>query len=437
MNTLKRFRTTKALLAGMIALQTFWLVMRWAQVPALDWGQFPPAFTFALVAGLAIWIIPDHLALRFERLIDSIIQTPKYSIFAICMIVLLTGFIYSAFKPAIGDENPNFDASRIVAEEGLSPFFSEYGSIPWLGDRHPPLAPLLYGFGMRLLGVNLTSMRLISIVLGVMVAVTTYFLGKALYDCRTGLLAGLFLATLPAFLNKGSVHAETEILVTLWFTLAMLLAWHLNREPTYRLAVLLGGVIGMGLLSKYTMVLIYLALLSYFALYGSWKRLWPYLGTVALLSAGILTAWLAYAVYLDVFGSQVERLSGFAGVGRGENGRLNLLANWRMRRRLGALTVEVPTGLGAYSIPVFLLAGLEMLRQRNESDVYLLVWIGAIFVPMFLTLPTVPYFVPAFPALAIVAARGVQRIPKATGKAILLTLFYSAQVLYVYVLLAA
>jgi len=55
-----------------------------------------------------------------------------------------------------------------------------------------------------------------------------------------------------------------------------------------------------------------------------------------------------------------------------------------------------------------------------------------VFFPVILTLPIARYFMPAFPALAIVMVHGLRRIPQATERVVVLALFYCGGALYLF-----
>jgi 4-amino-4-deoxy-L-arabinose transferase-like glycosyltransferase len=147
---------------------------------------------------------------------------------------------------------------------------------------------------MRILGVDLFVICLVSLVLAITTVLLTYLLGSELYNRDTGLLVAFLLLSFPLFLRM-STAALNDIPVVFFFSLVLLLSLHLLRRPSYWLAVAIGLLIGAGLLSKYTMAFIYPVLLSYVAITGLFRRLKYHLGVIAIASIGVLGVWLAYA----------------------------------------------------------------------------------------------------------------------------------------------
>jgi 4-amino-4-deoxy-L-arabinose transferase-like glycosyltransferase len=417
---------TRNLLAAMVSLEVLWLVMRWLLMATPNWSQLLPLFVYTLVLGLAIGLMPASFVSKIRQLKEGLIQNEKLLILTLCVVVLTVGVVYANYRPVYADEVQVFDASRMVAEEGVVPFFAEYARIPWLGPQHPPLVPLIYGFALRVLGVSLFVIRLVSLVFGTTTILLTYFLGSELYDRGSGLLAAFLLLSSPLFLLV-SAAAVTDMLVAFLFSLVLLLSLRLLRRPTYQLSVAAGVFIGLGLLSKYTMVLIYLVLLSYFVTNASFRRLKLHLGIVTLVSVGMLAPWLVYAYRSGVLVTQRHNITSYVGVVTTTDFGKRFMLEW--------LLTGLPSNLGPYNIPILLLGGLHLMRRRNRADLFLLLWIVTVFLPVALTLPDQRYFLPAFPALAIMMARGLARIPEAAEQAVVLALLYCGEALYLYVVL--
>ncbi|MBI3300782.1 MAG: glycosyltransferase family 39 protein [Deltaproteobacteria bacterium] len=228
----------------------------------------------------------------------------------------------------------------------------------------------------------------------------------------------------PLFFRVGAT-ALTDMPVMFCFVLAVFLTLRLVRTPTYPLAVAVGLSIGAGLLCKYTMVFIYPVLLSACVLNGRWRRLVPYLLVATLVSVGMLGTWLGYAAHRGILAAQRHRLTSAAG--------FVMIANSGRKWLLGVLLLRLPSGLGVYNLPMVCLGGRQILRRRSQADLFVLLWIAAVFVPLMLTLPGPRYFLPAFPALAIAMACGLERAGEAAERGVMLTLLYGGGTLYLFV----
>jgi len=340
------------------------------------------------------------------------------------------GVLYAYAQLGWPDEPFIFSASRIVVEQGVAAFFAGYSNIPWLGNQHPPLAPLLYGGVMALFGVHLFVIRCVALVLSVFTLLLTYAIGRELYSHRIGLLAALFFVSTPFFFRIGTTGL-TDMPTAFCFILGVFLMFRLVEKPTYQLAVAVGLCLGVGLLYRYTMVFIYPLLLGVVAVRGLWRRLVGHLLVVLLVSGGMLAIWFCYAASIGVLAVQWRTLTYSAGfVAKTAMGRTRE-EGWIA----GALLFRVPSGIGIANFPLLLLGGWCLCQRRNLSDVSLLLWIVAVCFPLLLTLPGPRYFLPAFPALAMMMAWGLEYVggEEATSRVVLLSLLYTVGALYLFV----
>jgi 4-amino-4-deoxy-L-arabinose transferase-like glycosyltransferase len=420
----ERFWQTRSLLAAMILLQVLWLATIWMAGATSNRTKLPLLLVYSIVVGVAIAFMPAGFVSRIRQLKERLIQNERSLILTLCGIVLMAGVVYASYQRPYVDEGNNFDASKIVAEEGVGQFFANYASLPWLGKQHPPLMPLVYGFAMRILGVNLFVIRLVSLVLAIATVLLAYLLGNELYDRDTGLLAAFLLLSFPIFLRMGTA-ALTDIPVTFFFSLVLFLILRLLRTPSYWLAGVAGLFIGAGLLSKYTMVLIYPVLLSYVAVSGPFRRLKYHLLVLTLISMGILGIWLVYAFQSGFLAVQQDTITSYASA--------VTATRWGKRWMLEMVSTRLTSALGFYNIPLLFLGGLDLVRRRDQSSIFVALWITIVFLVLILTLPDARYFMPAFPAVAIGMARGLRRIPEATEQAVLLALLYCGGALYLFV----
>jgi 4-amino-4-deoxy-L-arabinose transferase-like glycosyltransferase len=78
---------------------------------------------------------------------------------------------------------------------------------------------------------------------------------------------------------------------------------------------------------------------------------------------------------------------------------------------MNSLLTRLPSAIGVYHFPVLLIAGLTALKARKPVDLFLISWIVIIFISILLTLPDHRYFMPAFPAMAILMAGWLKEKP--------------------------
>jgi 4-amino-4-deoxy-L-arabinose transferase-like glycosyltransferase len=412
-------------LAAMGLFQLLFLAIAGLTGVAPNLNKLLAVFAYTIIIGLLLVFLPAELATRLANLKKYLLETLRGQVLVLLVITLVVGALYVVYLvPPVFDEENIFGASRIVATEGVGNFFAQYLTIPWLGTQHPPLIPLLYGLAMHLFGIDLIVLRLVTLLFTAGSVLLTLLLGRELYGDETGLFAALLLLAFTYVFRVGAA-AAIDPPVVFFFTLAIFLVVRLERNPSYVLAGGLGACIGLGLLTKYTMLLIYPVLFGYVLFNRSLALTGRYLLIAAAVLAIFIAVWLAYAYHVGVLEVQSVTISNYVNVVIGSRGGLRLMLEWVVAR--------LPSAIGPYEIPLILLGTWGSLRTRNPADLFILFWCGFVFLFLILTLPDTRYFMLAFPALAIVAARGVGMLGGLKEQATLLALLYGGGALYLFV----
>ena len=417
-----KFPLTRRVLVAMAALQVLWFGVIWATGAASNAWKIPFLLVYTLIAGTLVQVIPLHLESWLDRRAEMLKPTRRRVIVGLVLVVGMVGCIYAHYQEVLTDEAFLLRASRIAAERGVGWFFSGYSEIKWLGGQHPPLIPLIYGIAIRAAGPRLLPLRAIALLVTIGTVVVTYLLGEAWFDASTGIAAALSLVAMPYTLRMGTA-VLTDMPVTLFFLLSLFLIEELADSHSFVLACLTGVVIGLGLLSKYTMLLIYPVLALHYAMRVRLRRVSAQLSVCILVSAIIFGAWLTFAYAKGIFAAQVKTVTSYVGVVTG--------GNWRYL--LEMVSTEVPSAVGLYNLPVLCMGVIWSLRQRCESDLSLLLWIGPVSTIVTLTLPDPRYFMPAFPALAIAMARGIRGFRLSASRIVMLFFLLLGGTLYLFV----
>lgn len=144
---------------------------------------------------------------------------------------------------------------------------------------HPPLVAWIIAAGHALLGHNALAVRLGSILSGILLALASRQLGKEMFGIAAGNRAGIFLTLTPVFAGNAFLMTPDTMLIPAW-AFAMLFAWRGSRpEAPMAWWSAAGAAAGVGMLSKYTMVLFFAGLgLLWLLSPGNRKRL--FLGSV-------------------------------------------------------------------------------------------------------------------------------------------------------------
>ena len=420
-----RWLTAGTLLALMTVLQVGWLGVIWITGATAASYKLLPLLILTIGLGAAVYFLPDRfftwLPLDEERIARSEIR-----ILLLAGLLIGTMLIIFASQQRVWafDEDGNLMASVSVARNGIRDLFENYGRRPWLGKQHPPLVPIIYGSLMRLLGTTQLAGRTITVVFALGTGWLTYFIGRRLFNRQTALLGMLLLFSFPLVFRLGAA-AMVEMPLTFFFTLTVFLTLRLAERPSIGRLLLLGCAIGVGLLSKYTMVFALPLVFGIIAVRGSLQQAVRYFGSMALVGGILLAGLLLFVNQLDILQEQFATIMGYAGL---------VLTNEYGRRVLfETMTNRLPSALGVYNLPLLALGGIIVINRRRSVDWVLIFWILSVWLPLSLTLPDHRYFLPSFPAVALMTALGLQQIPKGTARGLLLAMLLAASTLYLYV----
>jgi hypothetical protein len=125
---------------------------------------------------------------------------------------------------------------------------------------HPPLVAWIIAAGRALLGHTELAVRLGAILSGIVLALTARTLAGEMFGREAGNRAGIFLTLAPVFAGNAFLMTPDTWLAPAW-ALALLFAWKGSREDASMLWWLpCGAAAGIGLLSKYTMILFFAGL---------------------------------------------------------------------------------------------------------------------------------------------------------------------------------
>src|SRR5208283_32162 len=168
--------------------------------------------------------------------------------YALLLLVTAALFLPRLGAPSLWDidEGNNAQAANEMFQSGnwIVPTFNFE-----LRTDKPALLYWLQIGGYRLFGINEFAARLPSALAAMLTVLLTYELGAAFFDRRTGLLAGIILASTLLFC--GSAHfANPDALLNACTVLTFLLFWQGIRRGSPGLLALTGLSMGLGFLAK-------------------------------------------------------------------------------------------------------------------------------------------------------------------------------------------
>lgn len=181
---------------------------------------------------------------------------------AVMVIAALLRIILAAISHPAGDSCYHLSVARFVAESSRLPLFEPFGISDRMVFSAPPLFHIVAAAVYKIFSLFSSSaaefsVKLVSPLFGSLTLPLVFLIGRKLYSSRIGFFATLFVAFLPLHINS-SVVSFVDSLATLLAAAAIYLV--LSRK------ILLAAVaVGLGLLSKQTMV--FLLPVFFFALF--------------------------------------------------------------------------------------------------------------------------------------------------------------------------
>jgi 4-amino-4-deoxy-L-arabinose transferase-like glycosyltransferase len=156
----------------------------------------------------------------------------------------------------------------------------------------PPFIAWMIGATMSVCGDGEACIRLGSPLLHGAAALMFFYLGRVLYDARTGLWSALAYVTLPGVSYSAGLISTDVPLLFFWAValFAFIRAMREKGDAGYGWAALCGAAIGFGLLSKYAMLYFVLGAALAAVISVEARRL-------ILSSRGLLAALIAVAVF--------------------------------------------------------------------------------------------------------------------------------------------
>lgn len=148
---------------------------------------------------------------------------------------------------AMWDESEYAEISKNILRTG--DWITLYWQSGLSPDFHiPPLYAWLTAITYKIFGINEFSARFWSAIFGISCIITTYLLGKELYNRYVGFIASVILLTSPQFLDW-SRRAMLDVPLTFFITLAILSFW-IGYRKNNKYFILSGVSIGLGFMTK-------------------------------------------------------------------------------------------------------------------------------------------------------------------------------------------
>lgn len=258
-------------------------------------------------------------------------------------------------------------------------------ALAWGYYSKPPMVAWAIAGTTALCGDGEACVRLAAPLSYVVTALMLFLLGRRLFDARVAVWTAAVFITLPG-VALSAVIISTDPLMLMFWSIALYAVWRATTEDGWRWWLLTGAAIGLGLLSKYTMIAFAGSLLLYLLLLPDQRRqlararFW-----VMLLLAAALVApniwWNASVGFVTVghildnanLGGDLlrpEKLLEFLGTQFGVFGPIlfGMLLYLLLRHRRAMTADPASRFLLAFVLPLLVVIALQALVSRAHAN---------------------------------------------------------------------
>lgn len=256
--------------------------------------------------------------------------------------------------------------------------------------------------GTALGGDNPFGARLVSVVMGVGTCLLVWGLGRRMFDRQTGRLAAVALATAPIFAVESKL-STTDATLTFFLTACQFALWELSRRPSRALAYLFWASLALATLTKGPVGPVLIAVAAVVSWWwggptADWLRRLSWRGGLALYV--LITAPWYIAIGIISRGEFYRVSMGYHVIQRMTTG-IETHGGWPGYYLVLSLGVFYPW---VALLPAALLAAWARRRESSRFG-FVLGWLVGpwIFFELVRT-KIIHYFLPAYPAAALLAA---------------------------------
>ena len=272
----------------------------------------------------------------------------------------------------------------------------------------PPLTIWATALSYKLFGVHEFSARIFSALCGVGTVVTTYFLGRQLFNRWTGLIGALVLLSSSHYIHFVRFGMMDSPL-TFFLTLAFYFFWLGQNRNRY--LVFSGVAIGLAMMTKSFAALMIFPVIWLYALWAGrlnvLARSSYWIGV--MIAVLIALPWNLYElfVYRDLFLSQAVTKHVVLRVFNSLEGHEG---NWYFYIRVLVNKYHPWILIAIVTAPYFL---WKSIRERREEVVFLTSWMFVIFgIITFIQTKLAWYILPLYPALSLSVAYALAHVFK-------------------------
>lgn len=262
----------------------------------------------------------------------------------------------------------------------------------------PPFMSMVLAAAYSIFGVSVSVARLVSVSFSLLTLITTFLLGREVFDDSAGLMGVLLLSAMPIYWHMSRV-AMLDVASLFFFVLTLYLYYRGVNTRKHALIVLSGFALGLGVLTKYPNILCIPVLIASLVIEILGDDTVDWRSSVSLL----LAFEAAFFIIIPWFYKTTVISQSWTGwvyeIRPGKQYKWLMAEYWLGSLTVPSLQMTIPIGILA------LLAVIFSLRQRLKADLFLLVWVAVIFLWFVPIHKDLRYTMPYLPALAILSGR--------------------------------
>jgi len=272
---------------------------------------------------------------------------------------------------------------------------------------YPPLFDVITAITYAIIGSSLFSVRLVSLMFGILSVWAVFEYAYRLYGPKTALISSILLASMPGFILVSRL-ALLETALLFFFSSSLLLFFSWTQTNNQKHLILSGILLGLGFLSKYqtgiagaVMLVSVLLLRKKHFKYNLRKILF-----VALIAAVVILPWLFFA-YNNYTSEKVEQW--MYTLEKGSIERLEYGERFPLPLFYMIEMTYPYMDLHPISLPIFFLGFLGLglwTWRRTPQDKFSVIWFIVVYVvyTFFVSNRNWRYIIPLFPIIAIAAS---------------------------------
>jgi 4-amino-4-deoxy-L-arabinose transferase-like glycosyltransferase len=361
----------------------------------------------AILVGISVFIIIQRKELSL--IIKRLYLSEKKFILILFFASILSKIFFISSSKIPKDVAHEINVANYVLQNGVISYFSNYSMLPHIGPQYPPLYPLLLA-AVFPFGVTLDYVKLFTVIIGSLIIIPTYLIGKELFDERKASFSALLMFALP-YPFVLSLQGINDTLITLFGAFFMYFYILFIKNGKNVDGLLAGMILGLGMLFKYTIAIFCLSTLLFAILYRKREKNDLFSKTISVIFVSLLFIfpWILYMIYTGIFNQQISTLLALSQPGRmpGSDSGYEISEWFRFISWTGVLLS--PTNI---VLLLLFISHVVYRRKVHWKNSLLLLWVIIPFGFYGIFHPLIRYWMISFSALTLIFVNSIEELSR-------------------------